>query len=60
LAVFAGDGVHQVAGGVEGKQFAGQRAALCREAGEDAARGVVAEVLAVAREFAWRYFNEFY
>lgn len=41
LAVFAGDGVQQVAGGVEGKQFAGQRAALCGQAGEDAARGVV-------------------
>ena len=49
LAVFAGDGVQQVACGVEGKQFAGQRAALCREAGEDAARGVVAEVLAAAQ-----------
>ena len=41
LAVFAGDGVQQVAGGVEGKQFAGQRAALCGQAGEDAAGGVV-------------------
>jgi len=41
LAVFAWHGVQQVAGGVEGKQFAGQQAALGGQAGEDAALAMV-------------------